>query len=86
MIPLFAVVRFRNERNRSFGLWVPLFLIWLLLLPLVFLLLPVFFVFCAVGEVNAFRALVTLWQILTSLRNTHIEVAQRRTLVQVHTY
>ena len=85
MIPLLAFVNFRNRRNRSFRLWIPLFLVWLLLLPVVLLLLPLFFVLCAVGEVNAFQALATIWQMLTGLKGTCIEVAERRASVLIHT-
>jgi len=85
MIPLLALVSFRNERNRGFRLWIPLFLAWLLLLPVALLLLPLFFVLCAVGEVNAFQALATFWQMLTGLKGTHIEVAERRASILIHT-
>ncbi len=86
MIPLLALVSFRNQRNRGFRLWIPLFLVWLLLLPVALLLLPLFFVLCAVGEVKAFQALATLWQILTGLKGTYVEVAERQTSVLIHTF
>ena len=79
MIPLLALVSFRNKRNRGFRLWIPLFLVWLLLLPL-------FFVVCAVGEVNALQALATFGQILKGLKGARIEVAERQASVLVHTF
>ena len=84
MIPLLAVVRFRSRRNHSFGLWLPLFLAWLLLAPLVLLLFPIFFILCSIGKVNPFRAISTLWHVLTGMRGTNVEVAQNRTMLMVH--
>jgi len=86
MIPFFAFVSFRNRRNRSFRLWIPLFLVWLLLLPVAILLLPLFFVLCAAEKVNAFQARAIFWQILTGLKGTHVEVAEGQASVLIHTF
>jgi len=74
MIPLFAVVGIRSKRGPAFRLWLPLFLLWLLLLPFVILLSPLIFLVCLVGQVNPFRAVSVICQILAGLTNTHIEV------------
>ena len=55
MIPLFAVIGFRTSRQRTFRLWLPLFLVWLLLLPVVLALFPFFLVGCLILDMNALR-------------------------------
>jgi uncharacterized membrane protein len=86
MIPLLAVLKFRNRRNRGFGLWIPLILIWLLLLPVILLLLPVVLVLCLVGRVSAVRALSTSWQIFTGFRGVQIEVGTGNGLVSIRIF
>jgi uncharacterized membrane protein len=83
MIPLFAVIGFRTQRNHRFRLWLPLFLAWLLLLPVVLLLLPLFCIACLAGRINPLRALSTAWQILTGLKGTHVEVEDNNSFVLV---
>ena len=74
MIPFVAVVSLRNQQSRTFRLWIPLFLIWLLLLPLAILLAPFIFIACLVCRVNPWRGVRLLWQILTALADTNVEV------------
>jgi uncharacterized integral membrane protein len=74
MIPLFAVIGFRTSHQRTFRLWLPLFLIWLLLLPLVLVLFPFFLVGCLILDLNAFKAIAAGWSLMTGLRGTHVEV------------
>jgi hypothetical protein len=86
MIPLFAIIRVSQlKESRQAGrrtrdvpqrlrLWIPLFLIWLLLLPFLLLLLPLAMLALLVVRVNPFRALAALWQTLSGLTGTHIEV------------
>jgi uncharacterized membrane protein len=74
MIPFVAVVSLRNQQSRTFRLWIPLFLIWLLLLPLAILLSPFIFIACLVCRVNPWRGVALLWQILTALADTNVEV------------
>jgi uncharacterized membrane protein len=74
MIPFVAVVSLRNQQSRTFRLWIPLFLVWLLLLPLAILLSPFIFITCLVCRVNPWRGVALLWQILTALADTNVEV------------
>jgi len=74
MIPFVAVVSLRNQESRTFRLWIPLFLMWLLLVPLGVLLSPFIFIGFLVCRVNAFRGIAVLWQILTALADTKLEV------------
>lgn len=76
MIPFVAVVSLRNQQSRTFRLWIPLFLVWLLLLPLAILLSPFIFITCLVCRVNPWRGVALLWQILTALADTNVEVEQ----------
>ena len=84
MIPFVAVVSLRNQESRTFRLWIPLFLIWLLLLPLAVLLSPFVFIACLVCRVNPFRGVAVIWQILTALTDTNIEVEHRSAGVSFH--
>ena len=74
MIPFVAVVSLRNQESRTFRLWIPLFLMWLLLVPLGILLSPFIFLGFLVCRVNPFRGVAVLWQILTALADTKLEV------------
>jgi hypothetical protein len=74
MIPLFAVIGFRTSRQRTFRLWLPLFLVWLLLLPLVLVLFPFFLVGCLILDMNAFSAIAVGWNVIAGLRGTHVEI------------
>ena len=84
MIPFVAVVSLRNQQSRTFRLWIPLLLVWLLLLPLVILLSPVLFIACLVCRVNPFRGVAVLWQILSALTDTNIEVEHRTAGMSFH--
>jgi hypothetical protein len=84
MIPLFAYIRVQARAHLSrklkplpaanIRLWIPLFLVWLLLLPFLLLLLPLAMLACLIVQINPFRTLATLWQLIAGLRGTNIEV------------
>jgi hypothetical protein len=84
MIPFVAVVSLRNHESRTFRLWIPLFLMWLLLVPLGILLSPFIFIGFLACRVNPFRGVVVLWQILTALADTKLEVEHRSAGLSFH--
>ena len=84
MIPFVAVVSLRNQQSRTFRLWIPLFLVWLLLLPLALLLSPFIFIACLVCRVNPWRGVALLWQVLTALADTNVEVEHRSAGMSFH--
>lgn len=84
MIPFVAVVSLRNQESRTFRLWIPLFLIWFLLLPLAILLSPFIFIACLFCRVKPLRGVAVLWQILTSLADTNVEVEHRSAGMSFH--
>ena len=43
MIPLILKLNIRDNKNKRFGIWLPLFLIWLIVLPLLVLAAPIVF-------------------------------------------
>lgn len=84
MIPMMGVISVNHwPRSRSFRLWIPLFLLWLLLLPLAVLAFPVLLIVCLIAGVNPFEVIATFWNILSGLRDTHIEVDNREALVLI---
>jgi hypothetical protein len=83
MIPFVALVSVPDRRSHTFRLWIPLFLVWLLVLPLSLLLLPAVLIGGLVCRVNPFRALSVVWQILTALKDTNVEVARRSASVSI---
>jgi len=84
MIPFVAVVSLRNQESHTFRLWIPLFLMWLLLVPLGILLSPFIFLGFLVCRVNPFRGVAVLWQILTALADTKLEVEHRSAGLSFH--
>ena len=84
MIPFVAVVSLRNNDSRTFRFWIPIFLIWLLLLPLAVLLSPFIFIACLVCRVNPLRGVAVMWQILTALGDTDVEVEHRSAGMSFH--
>jgi hypothetical protein len=74
MIPFAATIGVDRGKRGSLRLWIPLFLVWLLLLPLVLVLFPLAFVVGLWARINAFRLYGVVWRILSSLRNTLVEV------------
>jgi hypothetical protein len=84
MIPFVAVVSLRNRESHTFRLWIPLFLMWLLLIPLCTLLSPFIFIGFLVCRVNPFRGVAVLWQILTALADTKLEVEHRSAGLSFH--
>jgi hypothetical protein len=54
-----------------------------LLSPLL-LLAPVAFIGCLIAGIDPFRAGRLLWHVLTALRGTHVEIAERDRSVLVH--
>lgn len=83
MIPLVAVVSLNNQNSRTFKLWVPLVLIWLLLVPLVLIFSPLILIACLLCRVNPFRMFAVMWQILTALKDTKLELGRRTAAVSV---
>ena len=84
MIPFVAVVSLRNQASRTFRLWIPVFLMWLLLVPLGVLLSPFIFIGFLVCHVNPFRGVRVLWQILSALGDTKLEVEHRSAGLSFH--
>ena len=84
MIPFAAVVSLRNQETRTFRLWIPLLLIWLLLVPLFLLLSPFIFIGFLMCRVNPFRGVAVLWQILSALSDTRLEVEHRTAGMSFH--
>ena len=84
MIPFVAVVSLRNQRSRTFRLWIPIILIWLLLVPLAILLSPFIFITCLACRVNPFRGVAVIWQILNALNDTELEVEHRSAGMSFH--
>ena len=84
MIPFVAVVSLRNRESHTFRRWIPLFLMWLLLVPLGILLSPFIFIGFLVCRVNPFRGVAVLWQILTALADTKLEVEHRSAGLSFH--
>ena len=84
MIPFVAVVSLRDQESRTFRLWIPLFLIWLVVLPVAILLSPCIFLACLICRVNPFRSVGVMWQILTALADTALEVEHRSAGMSFH--
>jgi hypothetical protein len=62
------------KRSRQFRLRLPVALLWLLLMPFMPLLLLAILVVCALGGVNPFRAVASLFRVCAALKGTHVEV------------
>lgn len=62
---------------------VPFVLLVVLLSPLL-LVAPIAFIACLIARVDPFEAARLLWRVLTALRGTHVEIAQRNRSVLVH--
>ncbi len=84
MIPFVAVVSLRNQESRTFRLWIPLFLVWMLLLPVAILLSPLIFIACLLCRVNPFRAFGMMWQILSALTDTKLELEHHAAGMSFH--
>ena len=92
MIPFFASLHIRHaadtasprHRTRNFRLWIPLFLAWLILLPLLLILFPLVLVACLLMRISALRLYTTVWQILSGLRHTLVEVQNEQTTLRLH--
>lgn len=85
MIPMVAIVAIRTKPLPSPRWWIPLplFLMWLLLLPFILILLPFVFIACWVIGVDPLRALSASWELLSGLRNAHIEVDHRQASILI---
>lgn len=86
MIPFVAVVSLRDQESRTFCLWIPLFLIWLVVLPVAILLSPFIFLACLICRMNPFRGVAVMWQILTALTDTELEVEHRSAGMSFHIF
>lgn len=86
MIPFVAVVSLHNQESRTFRLWIPLFLIWLVLLPVAILLSPFIFLACLICSVNPFRGIAVMWQILSALTDTELELEHRSAGMSFHIF
>lgn len=86
MIPFVAVVSLHNRESRTFRLWIPLFLMWLLLVPLGILFSPFIFIGFLVCRVNPFRGMAVLWQILSALADTRLELEHRTAGLSFHIF
>jgi hypothetical protein len=86
MIPFVAVVSLRNQESRTFRLWIPLFLIWLIVLPVAILLSPFIFLACLICRVNPLQGVAVMWQILTALTDTELEIDHRSAGMSFHIF
>jgi hypothetical protein len=69
--------------RRRYSVGVPFVVLLFLLSPLL-ILAPVAFVACLVVGIDPFKAARLLWNVLTAMRGTHVEIAQRNRSVLVH--
>lgn len=76
--------KFRKSRpQKRYCVGVPFVLLLFLLSPLV-VLTPVAFLACLVARIDPFEAGRLLWHVLTALRGTDVEIAQRDRSVLIH--
>jgi hypothetical protein len=83
MTPNIAVVHIETPHFRSIPLWIPLFLLWIpaiLLSPLIFIVL---FGLSIAGKINPWTIFRVLWDLVCSLRGTHVRVTADGTHVRV---
>jgi hypothetical protein len=73
----------QSDARKRYFVGVPFFLLLFLLSPLLFLT-PVAFIACLIAGINPFDAGRLLWHVLTALRGTHVEIAERDRSVLVH--
>jgi hypothetical protein len=83
MMPFTAVISVPHKRSHTLRLKIPLFLLWLGLAPLGVLLSPLILIACLVCWVNPLRLFGALWDLLTALKDTNVEVAHRSASVSV---
>ena len=81
MIDLSKLRKERTQKRVTVG--VPFVLLLFLLSPLLFLT-PIAFIACLVVGIDPFEAGRALWHVLTALRGTRVQVAQRNRSVLVH--
>ena len=81
MIPFTASIRIHwgapsssGQKRHRLHLWIPLFLVWILLLPLLLVLLPLIALVGLFVGLNALRLYAAVWEILSALRHTLVEV------------
>ncbi len=74
MIPIRSMLCIGSDKG--FKIYIPLFLVWLLLVAAGLLLLPIFLVASLIVRVNPLRAFRVVWQIITALKGTNVEIHQ----------
>ncbi len=76
--------KFRKDRPvKHYSVGVPFVLLLFLLSPLV-VLGPIAIIACLIARIDPLEAGRLLWHVLTALRGTHVEIAQRDRAVLVH--
>lgn len=83
MIPTLALVHVEQPSGRRIHLWLPLFLLWIVLLILSPLILLLVLVYCAVGQVSPWRAIVVLCSLVWNLSGTDVRVTAEGRRVSV---
>ena len=85
MIPTLALVHVEQPSGRTFHLWLPLFLLWIVLLILSPLILLLVLVYCVMGQISPWRAIVALGSLVWSLGGTDVRVGAegRRVTVRI---
>ena len=75
---------FRKDRPlKRYSVGVPFVLLLFLLSPLV-VLGPIAIIACLIARIDPMEAGRLLWHVLTALRGTNVEIAQRDRAVLVH--
>jgi len=72
-----------NRTRKRYSVGVPFVLLLFLLSPLL-ILTPVAFVACLIARIDPFEAGRLLWNVLTAMRGTRVEINQRDRAVLVH--
>ncbi len=83
MTPNLAYVAVRNPYSHGFGLWLPIFLLWIPFFFLAPFILLVLVVACLVLRISPWRAIASVWAVLSALSGTAVDVRAGQNIVQV---
>lgn len=75
---------FGTNARKRYLVGVPFGLVLALLAPVALLLAPIILVASLVAGIHPVAAFRALWHVLTALRGTHVEIAQRDRSVLIH--
>lgn len=88
MIPMILKLRIKDKNQKSFGIWLPLFLIWLVILPLLAIPAPFVLLAALILWPSSYGRLVlysylAVFSIISNMSGLNLDIESKDSIVYI---